>query len=212
MNRVPVVHAITNDEVLLRGDFLDLARTVMTVLGSRGAVHLRASRVSARRLYELGLWLDGWERETGCWAVVNDRLDVACAAGIGAVQLTTRSMPVSEAAAAWPHLRIGASVHSSPAAATAEQAGALWCIAGTAFPTASHPGRVPAGVAAIAGIAAAVSIPVIGIGGISPDSATELLHTGIHGIAAISGIWHAPDVGDAACRYLSAYDAHEGID
>lgn len=212
MSHVPVIHAITNDEVLLRGDFLDLAKVVMTVLGSRGAVHLRARWVSARRVYELGLWLAGWERETGCWAVVNDRPDVACAAGVGAVQLTSRSIPVRDAVAAWPHLRIGASVHSPADATTAEQDGAHWCIAGSAFSTESHPGEAPAGPDAIAKMAAAVSIPVIGIGGVTPDSAAMLLRAGIHGMAAISGIWRAPDVGEASQRYLSAYDAHEGID
>ncbi|CAN5147253.1 thiamine phosphate synthase [soil metagenome] len=211
MSHVPVIHAITNDQVLLRDDFPDVAKLVMTALGSRGAVHLRARWVSARRVYELGLRLADWERETGCWAVVNDRLDVACAAGVGAVQLTSLSIPVRDAVAAWPQLRIGASVHSPAEAVEAEQDGALWCVAGSAFPTASHPEEAPAGPAAIAAVAAAVRIPVIGIGGISPDSAAELLRAGVHGIAAISGIWRAPDVGEAAYRYLSAYDAHEGV-
>lgn len=211
MSHVPVVHAITNDEVLLREDFRDLARTVMTTLGARGAVHLRARWLSARRLYELGLLLAGWENETGCWAVVNDRLDVACASGVGAVQLTSRSISVSDAAAAWPRLRIGASVHSPADAAAAENDGALWCVAGSAFPTASHPGEEPAGPDVIAAVAAAVRIPVIGIGGVSPESAAQLVRAGIHGVAAISGIWHAPDVGEAAHRYLSVYDAHEGV-
>jgi thiazole tautomerase (transcriptional regulator TenI) len=212
VSHVPVIHAITNDEVLLRGDFPDLAKAVMTALGPRGAVHLRARLMSARKVYELGLRLAGWERETGCWAVVNDRMDVACAAGIQAVQLTSRSIPVSDVVATWPHLRIGASVHSPADATAAERDGAQWCIAGSAFSTASHPGEAPAGPDVIAEMAAAVSIPVIAIGGVSPGSAAMLLRAGIYGMAAISGIWRAPDVGQAAQRYLSAYDAHEGID
>jgi thiazole tautomerase (transcriptional regulator TenI) len=211
VSSVPVVHAITNDEVLLRGDFPDLAKAVMTVLGARGAVHLRARWVSARKVYELALMLAGWERETGCWAVVNDRLDVASASGVGAVQLTSHSVPVSEAVAAWPRLRIGASVHSRGDAVAAERDGALWCIAGSAFPTASHSGEIPAGPLAIADMADSVRIPVIGIGGVTPESATQLLRAGVHGIAAISGIWSAPDVGEAAHSYLSSYDAHEGV-
>ena len=211
MSQVPVVHAVTNDEVLLRGDFLDVAKTVMVALGPRGAVHLRARWITARRLYELGLRLAELGKETGCWGVVNDRLDVACAAGIESVQLTSRSVPVADAVREWPELRIGASVHSRADAISAEESGALWCIAGSAFPTSSHPGEAPAGPELLEEIADAVRIPVVGIGGISPESAAQLLRAGVHGVATISGIWHAPDVGEAARRYLSAYDAHEGV-
>lgn len=211
MSQVPVVHAITNDEVLLRDDFPALAKAVMAALGPRGAVHLRARWMSARRLYELGLLLARCERETGCWAVVNDRLDVACAAGIGSVQLTSRSVPVADAVREWPALQIGASVHSIADAITAEESGALWCIAGSAFPTSSHPGEAPAGPEALEQIAGAVGIPVIGIGGVSPESVAQLLRAGVGGVATISGIWRAPDVGEAARHYLSAYDAHEGV-
>jgi len=206
-----VVHAVTNDEVLLRDDFLDLAKAVMATLGPRGAVHLRARWISARRLYEIGLRLADWERESGCWAIVNDRIDVACAAGIGSVQLTSRSVPVADAVREWPALRIGASVHSVADAITAEESGALWCVAGSAFPTSSHPGQAPAGPEALEEIAGAVGIPVIAIGGVSPESVAQLLRAGVHGVATISGIWHAPDVGQAARHYLSAYDAHEGV-
>lgn len=209
MSQVPVVHAVTNDEVLLRGDFPDLARTVMVALGPRGAVHLRARWIIARRLYELGLRLAEWEKETGCWAVVNDRLDVACAAGIESVQLTSRSVPVADAVREWPTLRIGASVHSVADGIMAEESGALWCIAGSAFSTSSHPGESPAGPEMLEGIAGAVSIPVVAIGGVSPESVARLLRAGVHGVATISGIWRAPDVGEAARHYLSAHDAHE---
>ncbi|MDB4913124.1 MAG: hypothetical protein JWM95_768, partial [Gemmatimonadetes bacterium] len=43
---VPVVHAITTDEVIGRPDFIDVACAVMRVLGARGALHLRASRLT----------------------------------------------------------------------------------------------------------------------------------------------------------------------
>lgn len=206
-----MVHAVTNDEVLLREDFLDLAKAVMATLGPRGAVHLRARWISARRLYDIGLRLADWERESGCWAIVNDRVDVACAAGIGSVQLTSRSVPVADAVREWPALRIGASVHSVADAITAAESGALWCVAGSAFATSSHPGQAPAGPEALEEIARAVGIPVIAIGGVSPESVAQLLRAGVHGVATISGIWRAPDVGQAARHYLSAYDAREGV-
>ena len=48
---LPVIHAVTNDEIVARADFLDVACAVMSALGPRGALHLRAAveRPASRR-------------------------------------------------------------------------------------------------------------------------------------------------------------------
>lgn len=63
---VPVVHAVTSDEVIAAPDFLGRARRVMQALGPRGALHLRAARGSGARLYALAVLLDEAQRESGC--------------------------------------------------------------------------------------------------------------------------------------------------
>jgi thiazole tautomerase (transcriptional regulator TenI) len=204
---IPVVHVVTNDEVLLRDDFLPLARSVMTALGPQGAVHLRSRWLGGQRLYELALWLAGWERETGCWAVVNDRLDVALAAEIEAIQLTSRSVRPADARQLNPAFRVGASVHTPEAATAAQREAADWCIAGTAFPTASHPGRPGGGLSLLREIAAVTRLPVIAIGGVTPAVAPDLAAVGVYGAATINGVWNASDVAEAARGYLSAYGA-----
>lgn len=213
MSSLPVVHAVTNDEIVSRGLFLDLAKSVMEALGPRGAVHLRARTLSSRRLHELAAWLVAWEKETGCWAIVNDRVDVACAAGIAAVQLPASSMTPDDARKLNQRLRIGVSVHSAREAAAAAALRADWCVAGPAYRTDTHPAREPGGAHLIRDSAASVSIPVIAIGGIAPDRIGELRDAGAHGVAAISGIWGAQghDVGKAARHYLSSYDEYEGV-
>ena len=50
---VPVVHAVTNDEVVARADFIDVACAVMRVLGARGALHLRAHKITGARFQAL---------------------------------------------------------------------------------------------------------------------------------------------------------------
>src|SRR5690606_18961552 len=95
--RVPVVHAVTDDGILTRASFPERALAVMQVLGPRGAVHLRARILPARRLLALAEALRLAEQETGCWLVVNDRLDVALGTGARAVQLTSRSMRIADA-------------------------------------------------------------------------------------------------------------------
>jgi thiazole tautomerase (transcriptional regulator TenI) len=205
MIAVPVVHAVTDDEILLRDDFAAMCREVASALGDRGAVHLRSRWLSGRRLYEFALLLSECEQSTGCWAIVNDRLDVALAAGVRAVQLTSHSAAPAEARRLGPAFRVGASVHSVADSRIAERDGADWCIAGTAFPTASHPGEPAGGPALMREIAASVRIPVIAIGGVTPERVTELAGTGIHGVATIRGIWNASNVREASLSYLSAY-------
>ena len=62
---LPVVHAVTSDEIVLREDFIDVACAVMAALGPRGALHLRAGRVTAARLQTLAGGLEAAQAITG---------------------------------------------------------------------------------------------------------------------------------------------------
>jgi thiamine-phosphate pyrophosphorylase len=136
---------------------------------------------------------------------VNDRVDVAAAAGAHGVQLTSRSLPPADARAVGPN-RIGASVHSLDEAIAAVAAGADWVVAGHLFATPSHPGAPGRGIGLLRAIAAVVP-RVIAIGGLTPARAALVAAAGGAGVAAIRGIWDAPDPGGAAADYLSSYDA-----
>jgi thiazole tautomerase (transcriptional regulator TenI) len=102
-----------------------------------------------------------------------------------------------------PALRIGASVHSAEEARDAELAGADWCVAGHVFETPSHPGQPRQETTFINEVVAAVSFPVIAIGGIRPEHVRSIVHRGAHGVAAIRGIWNDENSELAASRYLS---------
>jgi len=207
---VPVVHAVTDDIIVARGDFLERARGVMTALGARGAVQLRAPAMEGRPLYEMALALAELQRSTGCWLVVNDRLDVAAACGAIGAQLTSRSIAIADARAAVPppSLRLGVSVHDADEARRASAEGASWLVAGHVHDTASHPGEPGRGERFVADVvAAAAGTPVIAIGGLRPAHLGALRRAGAHGAAAIRGIWGAADSARAAGDYLSAYDA-----
>lgn len=208
MSDVPAIHAVTDDRILTRPEFLDRARRVMRALGPRGAVHLRSRILPGSRLLELATALSATQEETGCWLVVNDRLDVALAAGARGAQLTSRSMRVPDARLVAPVLALGASVHALTAAIAAEHDGADWLVVGHVFATDSHPGAEAKGKTFFATIARAVSLPLIAIGGIKPPSVAGLVASGAWGVAAISGIWGADDAEQAAIEYLSSYDGH----
>jgi len=205
---VPILHAVTTDQILLRSDFLARAIGVMQALGERGAIHVRSRLIDAADLYDLTCRLISLHVETGCWCVVNDRLDLALGANAHGVQLTGHSMTVEDARRVAPKLKLGASVHDPAEAVSAEANGADWCVAGHVFETESHPGVPRRETTFISDVARSVNTPVIAIGGILPEHVPSLLHTGAYGIAVVRGIWEAKNSADAAVSYLSAYDGN----
>jgi len=188
---IPLVHAVTTDEVVARADFIDVACGVMGALGSRGALHLRAGRATAAQLQALGETLAAAQLVTGAWLVVNDRIDVALAVRARAAQLTSRSLTAADARHAAPLLAIGASAHGVPEGVEAAAQGADWLVAKRVV---------------VQALGAAVRVPVIAIGGVRPQHCRALRQAGVHGVAVIRGIWDAPNAERAASDYLSSYD------
>jgi thiamine-phosphate diphosphorylase len=205
---IPVIHAVTNDTIILRNDFVARAISVMQALGDRGAVHLRSHLIPSPRLYDIACRLTSLHADTSCWCIVSDRLDVAMTAFAHGVQLNSRSMRVRDARKVAPKLRVGASVHSVDEALAAEAEGADWCVAGNVFETPSHPGAPRKESTFISDIVAKVDTPIIAIGGVKPDHVRSLIEGGAYGIATIRGIWEAKNSEEAATRYLSEYDGH----
>jgi thiamine monophosphate synthase len=74
---------------------------------------------------------------------------------------------------------------------------------GNVYETASHPERPPVGLTAIRA-ASEAGRPIVGIGGITPDRAREVVEAGAWGVAVLSGVWEATDAATATARYLSA--------
>ena len=205
MNTLPRLHAITNEEILSRPDFVETAKRLLKAMGSRGAVHLRGSRLPGRTLYDLAAMLAP-AQESGAWLVVNDRVDVALAVGARAVQLTSRSLAPHDARVVAPSLAVGASVHSLEEARDAAAAHATWAVAGNVFPTSTHPGQPGRGVEFLEALVTQSGVPIVAIGGIRPRHVFALRLAGVHGVAAIRGIWDADDAEQAAIHYLSSYD------
>jgi thiazole tautomerase (transcriptional regulator TenI) len=156
-------------------------------------VHLRSSQISGRRFHELASMLVKLQSETGCWLIINDRVDVAAAVGAKGIQLASHSLRVHEARAVAPDIPVGISVHSVEEAVAAQNEGASWCVAGTVFETPSHEGKEGSKIPFIAELARAVAIPIIAIGGIQPEDVAPLKAAGAYGIATIRGAgWEPP--------------------
>ena len=210
---LPAIHAVTADDIVAHGDFVERAAAVMWALGERGAIHLRSATATGRDLYHLAARLVPFQQTTGAWVVVNDRLDVAFAVGARGIQLTSRSLSPANAArairAAAPGATppaVGASVHTVDETRAAAP-DVSWLVAGHVFATPSHDGEPGRGLSFLGDICAASTVPVIAIGGVHPNDVAGLVAQGAFGIAVIRGIWRADDAATAAGEYLSAYDA-----
>lgn len=139
--------------------------------------------------------------------VVDDRLDVALAAGADGVHLGASDLPLADARriadAVAPGLIIGATCRDRAAVEAAAAAGADYAGFGPVFATTSKAGLPdPLGVDAVT--AAAGVLPLIAIGGISTTSAGSVRAAGAHGVAVIGGLWRQPDPLQAAKELVEA--------
>lgn len=201
---VPRLHVITDDSVLDRPNFREAAAAVLRAGCAALALHVRGPATPGGRLLAVARALGAPARAAGSWLVVNDRVDVALAAGADGAHLGVRSLSVAVARRLLgPGVRVGASVHSLAEAEAAAEEGADWIFAGTIYGTPSHPGREPAGPAFAGDVArAARGAPVLAIGGVTPGRVHNVLEAGAAGVAVIRGVWDAPDPAEAVRRYL----------
>ena len=170
-------------------------------------IQLREKERGAGEALELGRRLRALTREHGALFFVNDRLDLALATDADGVHLGPRDLPVAEVRRHLPSdFLIGYSTDDPDTAVRAQKDGADYLGCGTVWPTSSKedPGAV-IGPEGLARLAAAVSIPVVGIGGITPDRARELAGTGAAGIAVIGAVMASPQPGNTVRNLLAAF-------
>jgi thiamine-phosphate pyrophosphorylase len=150
-------------------------------------IQIREGGLSDRRLLELiGRCLEA-ARGSETAVIVNDRLDLALAAGAGGVHLKAGSMPAGRARELTPPgFLIGQSVHGVTDAITAADGGGLdYLVLGTIFESRSKPGRQALGPDVISEVARVVDRPILAIGGISLSNVADVAVRGASGVAAI---------------------------
>lgn len=173
------------------------------------AVQVREKDLPAAELARLCRALRPLTAARGALLIVNDRVDVALAVGADAVQRTSVSLPIEDIrAVADKRLRIGASVHGLEEALAAQEAGADWLVFGPVYDTPSKRRYgPPQGLEALGRVAAATRVPVVAIGGITPERVREVRAAGAAGVAVVSAILTADRPGDATRRFLDALAA-----
>ena len=159
----------------------DVIETAHRAVGNRiQMLQVREKDLEAAALLELVEQVVGVAKGTETQVLVNDRLDVALAAGARGVHLPASGLPVSIVR---PYIGlIGASTHSVAEAKRAEAGGADFVVFGPVFDT---PGKATAGLTLLGEVCQAVKIPVLAIGGVNEENALVVTGAGASGIAGI---------------------------
>lgn len=159
------------------------------------AIQLRDKTADSRALTSSAERLVAITRAAGVPLIVNDRLDVALATGADGVHLGPDDLTVSAARnIAPPDFIVGYSTDDPGDARRAAAAGADYLGVGAVFGTRSKPGLVDEAIGPdrVRLVREASGLPCLGIGGITPQNAPEVLETGA-GIAVLSAVMSASD-------------------
>ncbi|MCR4398696.1 MAG: thiamine phosphate synthase [Firmicutes bacterium] len=178
--------------------------------GGATAVQLRAKHAGGLEMYRLAVRLRDITSERGVLFIVNDRLDIALAAGADGVHLGQEDLPavpalkVSRAAVKGGLLPggrfvVGISAENLEQALAAERDGADYIGASPVWATPTKPDAgPPMGLSGLREICSRVNIPVVAIGGVNHKTAADVLEAGAAGLAVVSAVVSAPDVREAA--------------
>ena len=173
------------------------------IAGGATVVQVRAKQATTRGLMALAEAVLAVARPAGVPVLVNDRPDVALAAGAGGVHLGEDDLPVAAARAmlgarGW----IGYSPATAAAARLARRDGADYLGVGDVFGTVTkRDAGTPIGLDGLAAIAGATDLPVIAIGGVHAANAADCIRAGASGVAVVTAVTGADDI-EAAARAL----------
>ena len=192
--KTPIVCYVTDRKSLAEGDNgADvIGRIRATIAAGVDWVQIREKVLSGREL--LGLVREAVAAGGSARVIVNDRLDMALAAGAAGVHLGRESLGArdvvrwckSSGGNAPADFLVGVSCHSLADAREAESAGAAYIFFGPVFDTPSKRGMgEPQGVARLEEICRSVAIRVLAIGGVNEQNAGDCIRAGAAGIAAI---------------------------
>lgn len=200
------LYAITDRRALPAG--VTLAQAVEAALdGGVTCLQLREKTASAGEILALARTLLPLCRARRVPLLINDRVDIALAAGADGVHLGQEDLPLPEARALLgPDRILGATAHTVEEALRAQAEGADYLGVGAMFPTGTKTDTVPTSADTLKAICAAVSIPVVAIGGVNAQNLPTLAGTGIAGAAVVSAIFSQRDLTDAARTLRAAAD------
>ena len=196
---------------LLEDDAALAAQARRLLSGAPSVLQLRAKQAGARAMLRAARRVLPLCREYGVPFCVNDRLDVALAAGADVVHLGQDDLPLADALRirselGRPDLVVGFSTHNREQAVAAAAEGADYIGFGPVFATTSKLNPDPVvGLDALAQVCRAVSVPVVAIGGVALFNVPAVAGAGAAAVALISAIAAATDPAAAGREVNAAF-------
>ena len=190
------LYAVT-DRAWLDGRSLeDVIREV--ILGGVTLVQLREKELSDEAFFEEARRVKAICDAYRVPLIINDNVEIARKLGVG-VHVGQHDAELSAArAAVGPDAVVGVSCDTVAQAIAAERGGADYLGVGAVFPTSTKADAEAVSMRELTAICAAVSIPVVAIGGITRDNLTQLASSGIAGISVVSALFAAKNPRAAA--------------
>jgi thiamine-phosphate pyrophosphorylase len=169
-------------------------------------IQVRAKEASDAEAFDLTCRVLELARPRGAAVIVDDRLDVALAAGADGVHLGAHDLPVAAARRLAPDgFLIGGTARDPATAAALEAAGVGYLGVGPCYETRSKTGLpAPGGPERVRAVALAVTVPVIAIAGVTAARVPELLAAGAYGVAVIGAVERSEDPKAATAELLGA--------
>ncbi len=202
------LHVLTDTALQSLFSHVDLAE--MALEGGADVIQFRQKEGPTRRLIETAARMRLVCEKKGAAFIVNDRIDVAIAAKADGVHLGQSDFPIPLARELMGKNRIiGGSASTLEEALQCLKDGADYVGFGPVFPTGSKADAGPvSGLDTLRGIVERIPLSIIAIGGIGPENASQVVQTGVHGIAVISAVCCQEDPAEATRRLAELLSGH----
>lgn len=196
------LYAILDRSVALGRDLPGLLEAILA--GGCRLVQLREKTLPLDELLPLARRLARRCHEAGALLIVNDRADLALAAGADGLHVGQDDLPARQARALLRSgMILGVSTHDPDQARRAVSDGADYVAVGSIFPTTTKAGFQLVGPELIRRVRPGIPVPLVGIGGITAENAPAVLAAGADAVAVISAICAAPDPEAATRAFLA---------
>jgi thiamine-phosphate pyrophosphorylase len=206
MKKIGNLHVITDTS--LQKKFSHVELTEIALAGGADTIQFRSKSGSTKDMIESARQMKVLCSRAGVPLIINDRIDIALAAGADGVHLGQDDFPIPLARKLLgPDAIIGGSAGDMEEAKKCLAEGADYIGVGPVYYTKSKPDAGKAmGIENLRIIADEIPLPIIAIGGITASDIEELLETGAHGVAVISAVCLSDDPEAAARRFRDTLD------
>jgi thiamine-phosphate pyrophosphorylase len=203
------LYAIT-DTALLAGGVL-VERVEQAIRGGATLIQYRDKQLSPAQRQHQAAALATVCGNYGVPLIINDDVTLAATVGAAGVHLGEHDTGLQAARRELgPDAIIGVSCYNQvDLARQAADCGADYVAFGRFFPSSTKPAAIQATPALLTDARQAIDLPIVAIGGISPENGRELLSAGADLLAVIHGVFGQPDVEAAARRYAALFGSGE---